>query len=253
VVRTEMLPGLLADRARLVSVTLGNHETGVLQPVAELAEMCNQANLPLHTDAVQVVGKLPVNFRGLGVAAMSIAAHKFRGPVGIGALLLRHDVKMAPLTFGGPHEHALWPGTQAVVLAVGMCTALELWQRDHEAHLRHLAALRDRFETGLRQAAPQVMIHGAAAERLPQTSSVGFPGVDAQMMLMALDSAGVACSVGAACSSDSTELSPTLRAMGLPTEIVAGSLRFSFGATNTLEEIDEAVRRTLHVYGQLRA
>ncbi len=252
VVRADMLSGLLTDKARLVSVTLGNHETGVLQPVGRLAEMCNQAGVPLHTDAVQVVGKLPVSFRGLGVGAMTIAAHKFRGPVGIGALILRHDVKIEPLTFGGPHEQALWPGTQAVALAVGMCTALELWQRDHEAHLRHLAALRDRFEAGLRAAAPEVMIHGSAAERLPQTSSVAFPGVDAQMMLLALDSAGVACSVGAACSSGSTELSPTLRAMGLPTEVVAASLRFSFGATNTLEEIDEAVRRILHVYGQLR-
>lgn len=253
VVRAEMLPGLLTDKARLVSVSLGNHETGVLQPVARLAEMCNQAGVLLHTDAVQVVGKLPVAFRALGVAAMTIGAHKFRGPVGIGALILRHDVKLEPLCFGGPHEQALWPGTPAVVLAVGMCTALELWQREHEAHLRHLTALRDRFEASLRAAAPEVIVHGSGAERLPQTSSVAFPGVDAQMMLLALDSAGVACSVGAACSSGSTELSPTLRAMGLPTEIVAASLRFSFGATNTLEEIDEAVRRIVHVYGQLRA
>jgi len=160
VVRVEMLPGLLSEKTRLVSVTLGNHETGVLQPVGPLAEMCNQAGVPLHTDAVQVAGKLPVDFRALGVAAMSIGAHKFRGPVGIGALILRHDVKIEPITFGGPHEQALWPGTQAVVLAVGMCTALELWQRDHESHLQHLAALRDRFEQSLRSAIPEVIIHG---------------------------------------------------------------------------------------------
>jgi cysteine desulfurase len=239
------------DGARLVSVQLGNHETGVLQPVAELAAICNQAGVPLHTDAVQVVGKLPVSFRGLGVAAMSISAHKFQGPPGIGALLLRDGVPLAPLMFGGHQQEGLRPGTEPVALAIGMATALELWRKEHEEHSRRLTALRDRFECGIRTALPNIVVHGATAERLPQTSNVAFPGHDGEMLRMALDLAGVACSVGSACSSGSTELSPTLRAMGLPNDLVKSSLRFSFGATTTEAEIDEAIGRIAHVCREL--
>ena len=115
---------------RLVSVQLGNHETGVLQPIDQLAAICNQAGVPLHTDAVQVVGKLPVSFRSLGVAAMSITAHKFRGPLGIGALVVRDGVPLRPLMFGGNQQAGLRPGTESAALAVGMATALDLWQRE---------------------------------------------------------------------------------------------------------------------------
>jgi cysteine desulfurase len=251
VVRTELLPGLLTEKARVVSVTLGNHDTGVLQPVPRLAEICNRHGVPLHTDATQVAGKLPVDFHQLGVASMSLGAHKFRGPLGIGALIVRHGVGLRPLMFGGPHQGGLRPGTESVALAVGMLTALEIWQRDQHAYIEHMTSLRDRFEKGLKAGAPSVIIHGAEARRLPNTSNVAFPGPDGQVLLMALDMCGVACSVGSACSSGSMELSPTLRAMGLPNEIVACSLRFSLGATTTEAEIDEAVRRVLHVYGEL--
>jgi cysteine desulfurase len=241
----------LSEQTRLVSVLLGNHETGVLQPVGELAAICQRAGVPLHTDAVQVVGKLPVSFRRLGVAAMTIAAHKFQGPLGIGALIVRNDVPLAPLMFGGHQQSGLRPGTESVALAVGMAVALELWQREQDSHARQLTALRDRFERQLKRSLPDVIVHGEATPRLPQTSNVAFPGLDGQILLMALDLAGVACSVGSACSSGSTELSPTLRAMGLSNDIVACSLRFSFGATTTEAEIDEAVRRILHVCDEL--
>jgi len=252
VVRADQLAGLLSDVTRLVSVTLGNHETGVLQPVAEIAEICDGAGVPMHTDAAQVVGKLPVDFRRLGVAAMGLGGHKFRGPLGIGALIVRDGVPIEPLIFGGPHQSGLRPGTEPVALAVGMRTALEIWEKEQEEHARHLTALRERFEHGLKSGFPGLIVHGAAAERLPHTSNVAFPGLDGQVLLMALDIAGVACSVGSACSSGSTELSPTLRAMGLATDIVGSSLRFSIGATTTEAEIDEAVRRILHVCSQLR-
>jgi cysteine desulfurase len=254
VVRVDQLAPLLdahSSGIRLVSVLLGNHETGVLQPVAELAAICHGANVPLHTDAVQVVGKLPVSFRGLGVAAMSVAAHKFQGPLGIGALIVRHDVALAPLLFGGHQQAGLRPGTESAALALGMATALDLWQRERDEYARRLRLLRDRFEAGLRAGLPDVVVHGVGAERLPQTSNVAFPGLDGQVLLMALDLAGVACSVGSACSSGSTELSPTLRAMELPNALVAASLRFSFGATTTPLEIDEAVRRIVHVVSEL--
>jgi cysteine desulfurase len=252
VVRVEQLPPLLeGELPRLVSVQLGNHETGVLQPVAELAAICNRAGVPLHTDAVQVVGKLPVSFRALGVAALSITAHKFQGPPGIGALVLHDGVPLVPLMFGGHQQEGLRPGTEPVVLAIGMATALELWRKEQDAHARRLTALRDRFEQKLRAALPTIVVHGTGAERLPQTSNVAFPGRDGEMLRMALDLAGVACSVGSACSSGSTELSPTLRAMDLPNGLVTSSLRFSFGATTTEAEIDEAVGRIAHVCREL--
>lgn len=251
VVRVEQLPPLLAADTRLVSVLLANHETGVIQPVEQLAAICNRAGVPMHTDAVQAVGKVTVNFRTLGVAAMSLSAHKFQGPPGVGALIVRQDVRIAPLMFGGHHQSGLRPGTEPVPLAVGMATSLELWHKEQDEHARRLTSLRDCFERQLRTELPGIIFHGTGAERLPQTSSVAFPGLDGETLLMALDLAGVACSIGAACSSGSTELSPTLRAMDLPKELLASSLRFSFGATNTEAEIDEAVRRIVCVCRQL--
>ena len=236
---------------RVVSVTLANHETGVLQPIEQLAAICRAAGVPLHTDAVAAAGKSPINFRKLGVAALSIAAHKFQGPLGIGALVVRHDVTVAPMLFGGHQQEGMRPGTESVALAIGMQTALELWQKEQDAHCRKLAALRDRFESGLKAGRPGVIVHSETVARLPQTSSIAFPGLEGQILLLALDMAGVACSVGSACASGSTELSPTLRAMGLPNEIVASSLRFSLGATTTEVEIDEAVRRILRVCREL--
>lgn len=252
-VRVEQLPPLLTPETVLVSVMLGNHETGVVQPVGELAALCNQQGVPFHTDAVQAIGKMPVSFSELGAAAMTVAAHKFQGPLGIGALVLRRDVPVAPLMFGGHQQAGLRPGTEPVALAVGMATALELCRKEQEDHARRLGALRERFERSLRAAVPDVVIHGESAERLPQTSSAAFPGFDGEMLLMALDLAGVACSVGSACSSGSTELSPTLRAMDLPKDIVASSLRFSLGATTTEAEIDEAVARIGRVCRELGA
>jgi cysteine desulfurase len=252
VAAVDRLEPLLGDQTRLVSVMLANHETGVLQPVADLAAVCQRAGVPLHTDAVAAVGKLPVHFGRLGVAAMSVAAHKFQGPLGIGALVLRHDVHLLPLLFGGHQEGGLRAGTQTVALAIGMQTALELSCREQEEHTRRLTTLRDQFEAGLLAGYPGVAVHGAAAPRLPNTSNVAFPGLEGQILVLALDLAGVACSVGSACASGSSELSPTLRAMGLANDVVASSLRFSLGATTTLSEVDEAVRRVIDVCRQLR-
>jgi len=250
VVRTAELPGLLTSATALVSVLLGSHETGVLQPLAEVARLCAAAHVPLHTDAVQVAGKLPIDFRALGVGALSVAAHKFRGPLGIGALVLRHDYPLRPLLHGGAQQQGLRPGTEAVPLAVGMATALRLWKQEADAHAWHLAELRDRFERELQAAQPGLVINGSRAARLPNTSNVAFPGLDGQVLLVAFDVAGVACSAGSACKSGSSELSPTLRAMGVPPEVLAGSLRFSLGGTTTAEEIDTAVRRIADVCRQ---
>ena len=253
IVRTERLRALLAPETRLVSVIAANHEIGTIQPIEELAAICAEFGVPLHTDAVQRAGKLPVDFRSLGVAAMTVAAHKFHGPLGIGALIVRGDVPIQPVLFGGHQQEGLRPGTESIALAVGMRTALEVFQREQDEALRRTTTLRERFESGLRAGWPGLIVHGADAPRLPNTSNVAFPGLDAQVLFTALDTGGVACSVGSACASGSSELSPTLLALGLPKDIVRSSLRFSTGSTTTQAEIDEAVRRILDVCAQVRA
>jgi cysteine desulfurase len=250
-VRPERLNELLRPDTQVVSVMLANHDTGVLQPVEELAQTCRRAGVPMHTDAVQMAGKLPVDFRSLGVDALSVAAHKFQGPLGIGGLLLRPDVPIWPIHYGGHQQSGLRPGTESVALTIGMLTALELWQAEHEDHFARLSALRDHFEARLRAGFPNLVVNGSDAQRLPNTANVAFPGLDGQVLVMALDLSGVACSVGSACSSGSTELSPTLLAMNLPKEIVSSSLRFSLGATTTESQVDEAVSRILNVVGEL--
>jgi len=252
VIRLDQLEAFLTPETRLVSVMLANHETGVIQPVEQVVRICQRQDVPVHTDAVQAIGKIPVHFRRLGVAAMSLAAHKFQGPPGIGALICRADVPILPILYGGHQQEGLRPGTEPVALVVGMRTALELWQKEAAEEARRLTLLRQRFEGSLRKALPGIVVHGEDAPRLPQTSSIAFPGFDAQMLLLALDRAGVMCSIGSACSSGTAEPSPTLRAMGLPKELVSASLRFSFGATTTEAEIDEAVRRIIAVVENLK-
>jgi cysteine desulfurase len=226
---------------RLVSVMLANNETGVIQPVAEIVRRCNAANVPVHTDAAQAVGKMPVSFQELGVAAMTVAPHKFYGPRGIGALLVRHNVAVNPLLYGAAQQLGLRPGTESVAPAIGFLAALKAWHRDQHKRPRHLSELRDHFETAIKNLYPQVLINGERAERLPHTSNIAFPGHDRQALMMALDLAGICCSTGSACASGSSEPSPTLLAMNLPPEIVSSSLRFSFGVTTTAEEIDQAI------------
>ncbi len=251
VVRRGRLAQLLRPDTQIVSTMLANHDTGVLQPVEEMAKACRALGVPIHTDAVQMVGKLPIDFGSLGVDALTIAAHKFQGPLGIGALLLRGDAPIWPIHYGGHQQSGIRPGTESVALTVGMLTALELWQAEHEDHAARLGALRDRLESRLRAGFPGLVVNGSDVERLPNTANLAFPGLDGQVLLMALDLSGVACSVGSACSAGSTELSPTLLAMNLPKEVVSSSLRFSLGATTTESQIDEAVGRILNVVGEL--
>ncbi len=253
VVCIEQMDELFADEvATVATVMLGNNETGVLQPVAEAARQCNQHGVPIHTDAVQVVGKLPVNFAELGTATLAFSAHKFHGPPGIGGMLVRGDVELQPILYGGFQQGGMRPGTEPVALIVGMRKALEIWRQDCDERLQRLTALRNRFEAMLRTRLSDMIVHGAAAHRLPHTSNVSFPGLDRRALAMALDLEGVACSTGSACASGSSEPSPVLLAMGLSDEIVGGSLRFSLGATTTEKEIDAAIERVVSVVQRLR-
>ena len=243
---------ILRLSTRLVSVMLGNNETGVVEPVAEIAAECRRRGIFVHTDAVQAVGKIGVDFRALGVDAMTVAAHKFHGPTGIGGLALRHGVEVRPLLVGGFQQSGLRPGTESPLLVAGMLAALEAWHREASARTHHLATLRDELQRRLVAACGPTVVHGAAVERLPQTLNIAFVGLDRQALFVALDAAGVACSTGSACASGSSEPSPTLVAMGCPEAEISGSLRFSVGATTTAAEVAEGATRISRVVNELR-
>ncbi|RCS52715.1 cysteine desulfurase [Bremerella cremea] len=254
VVQYEELGNWLTEPTRLVSVMLANNETGVLQPVSEIAAICRHRQVPLHVDAVQGIGKIPVNFRSLQASAMTISPHKFHGPRGIGALVLDDRVKLNPTMFGGSQQLAMRPGTESVELAIGFQKALELALTALPTAGLRMQSQRDRLETSLLgELGPEAMvINGAQALRLPHTSNLAFPGIDRQALVMALDMAGVACSTGSACASGSSEPSPTLIAMGLNEEVISGSIRLSLSRETTEEEIDKLVFHISNCVKRLR-
>lgn len=252
VVDLAQLEPLLAPPTRIVSVMLANNETGVLQPVAEIAARCRAAGIAIHTDAVQVVGKLPVDFTALGVDALSLSAHKFHGPPGVGLLIVRHGISLAPLMHGGRQQDSARPGTEPLALAVGLATALSCWSRDTEARLERWRSMQRQLEHVLQAADPTAVFQGADARRLPHTVCVSFPGLDRQSLMMALDLVGVASSTGSACASGASEPSPTLIAMGRPRAEIDSAIRLSFGATTTEGELIEASERISSVLKRLR-
>lgn len=227
---------------QLVCVMLANHETGAIQPVQSIANAL-PATAALHCDAAQAVGKIAVNFRELGATTLTATAHKFGGPRGIGVLLARRGTRLRPLLFGGHQEQGRRPGTEPLPLAVGMAAALETRIRNMEANHARLLALRQRLWTNLHTGAAPAVLNGpeiGATDVVPGTINVSFPGCRADLLLMALDLAGIACSTGSACSSGSLLPSPVLRAMGLPEEALRSALRFSFCADLDPAELDRA-------------
>jgi cysteine desulfurase len=236
---------------RLISVMLANNETGVLQPVKEIAQMCRRHGILVHSDAVQAVGKIPVNFRDLEVDAMSFTAHKFSGPRGIGGLLLRSGIGLQPILFGGFQQMSLRPGTEDVALVAGMDKALHLFHDDPRA-MERVRSLRDDLQSAIQSEIPETVVIGADQPRVPPTLNIAFPGIDRQAFLMAADIAGLAVSTGSACASGSSEMSPVLMAMRLPEEVISGAIRISLGVSNTEAEIVDSSRRILNIVNNLR-
>ena len=231
----------LLRNPRLVSVMLANNETGVVQPVERLAERARQAGAWFHTDAVQAVGKVPVDFRQLnasGVNAMTFSAHKLGGPKGAAALVVDKRVDLEPLIAGGGHERGLRSGTENVAAIVGFGVACELAIDRMAANASRLLALRERLETGLREMGAVLFGFGADAERLPNTIYFAFSDIDGETLVGQLDRAGYAVASGAACSSANPETSHVLRAMGVMPDIARGAVRVSLGAANTRDHIE---------------
>ena len=237
---------------RLVTLILAHNETGVVQNVRPIAAECAARSIPFHVDAVQAVGKVPINFHDLGVTSLALDAHKFYGPRGIGALLLKRGVKLAPSAFGGHQESGRRPGTEVVPLIAGMAKALEMFHAEQERRVPHTRALRDQLEQRLAALCPPVVLNGSREKRLPNTLNAAFPGADGEALLVALDLAGIACSLGSTCASGSAEPAPVLLAMNRPKEVWHSSVRFSVGIENTPEEIDRAADVIAAIVNRLR-
>ena len=226
---------------RLVCLMLANHETGTVQPVRHVAKT-RPKGVALHCDAAQAVGKIPIDFRDLGATTLTASAHKFGGPMGVGLLLVKRNSHLSALMFGGHQQGGKRPGTEPVALAVGLAAALAHAVRGMEANRAKVEGLRTRLLGKLRDTVPRVEVNGDP-DGLPTTLNVSFPGCRADVLLVSLDLAGVACSTGSACSSGSLLPSPVLAAMGVGDDRLRSAIRFSLGPTLTEADIDDAAGR----------
>jgi cysteine desulfurase len=253
VVSPEAIGDAVTDATALVSVMHANNEVGTVQPVASIAALAHEHGALMHTDAVQSAGKIPVSARVLGVDLLSIAAHKFYGPKGVGALWIRRGVRLTHQMTGGRQERNRRAGTENVPALVGMGVAARLAMDALDGYHRRMGALRDRLEAGVIRDVPHTTVNGAPGERVPNTTNISFERVEAESLLIALDLEGIAVSTGSACSSGTLEPSHVLQAMGLGSARAQSSLRFSLGVANTEAEIDRVLSVLPSLVHKLRA
>lgn len=232
----------ITDDTALVSVMHANNEIGTIQPLAEIVQIAKAHGALVHTDAVQSAGKIPVNVKALGVDLLSISAHKFYGPKGMGALWLRKGVRLSPFVTGGRQERNRRAGTENVPAIVGFGTAAQIAGAKMREEASRMKALRDRLEQGLLDAVPGAARNGDAEPRVPNTSNISFDRIESESLLIGLDLEGIAVSSGSACSSGTLEPSHVLKAMGLPHLRTLSSIRFSFGTSNTDADVDRVLR-----------
>ena len=253
IVNPDRLREAITHDTALVSVMHANNEIGTVQPVAELAAIARERGALFHTDAVQSAGKLPIDVQALGVDLLSIAAHKFYGPKGAGALWVKRGVRLLPFVTGGKQERSRRAGTENVPALIGLGVAADVARRKIETEGPRLAALRDRLEAGILSSISGTERNGAAAPRVPNTTNISVDRVEAESLLIGLDLAGIAVSSGSACSSGTLEPSHVLKAMGYPHARTLGSIRFSLGASNTEADIDRVIAALPPIVEKLRS
>jgi cysteine desulfurase len=237
----------------LITIMHANNELGTIQPLEALGNLARERDIYFHTDAVQSVGKIPVDVQKLGVDLLSLSAHKLNGPKGVGALYVRKGTILRPLMHGGHHERDRRPGTENVAGIVGLGAAAEIARAHLAEEAKRVAALRDRLETGILTTVPDVSANGDPAHRVPNTANLTFDFVEGEGFTIATDLRGIACSTGSACSSGSVEPSHVLTAIGLKPDQARASIRFSLGRFNTDEDVTTALRVLPAVVEQLRS
>ncbi|HSZ19736.1 MAG TPA: cysteine desulfurase NifS [Candidatus Acidoferrum sp.] len=251
-VRPEDVRNAIRPETALISLMLANNEIGTIEPIEEIGKIAAGKGIVFHTDAVQAAGKIPIDVNKLGVDLLSISAHKFCGPKGVGALYIRKGTLLGPLMYGGHSERDRRPGTEDVAAIAGMGKAADLALAGLANDSKRVRKLRDRLEQGLLGRVPHSWVNGARAPRAPNTANLTFPFIEGESMVIALDLKGIACSTGAACSSGALEPSHVLMALSLAPEDARATLRLSLGHQTTDEEIDFALETIPPVIERLR-
>jgi len=252
VVDPEELRDAIRPHTALITVMHANNELGTIQPLAEIGRIATQNDVYFHTDAVQSVGKIPVDVKVLGVDLLSLSGHKLYAPKGIGALYIRSGTRLKQLLYGGHHQRGFRPGTENVPGIVALGKAAELARLSLEEDAARISGLRDQLEQGLVSRVPHARINAAEAPRTPNTSNITFPGIEGEALIIALDMKGIACSTGAACSSGAVEPSHVLTSIGLSADDARASIRFSLGRHISSAEIEYALDTIPAAVAQLR-
>ena len=251
-VSLEALDAALGERPAVVSIMWVNNEVGVVQPVAEIARRCRDAEVVFHTDAVQAFGKLPVSMGELPCTLLTLSGHKIGAPKGIGALVVRDRKAVEAIIHGGGQQYGIRPGTENVAGAVALGRAALLAAREQAKEAARLHQLRERLAERLLQVVPELTVNGDGSDRAPHVLNVSIAGADSEALLMHLDLAGVAASSGSACSTGSVEPSHVLVAMGVPRDLALGAIRFSFGHESTVEDVDRVAEVMPAVVAKVR-
>jgi cysteine desulfurase len=242
----------LSEDTAIVSIMWANNESGVIFPIEEIGGVLREKNIVFHTDAVQAVGKIPIDLKNVDVDMLSISGHKFHGPKGVGALYLRKGTKYSPFLIGGHQEKGRRGGTENVASIIGLGKASELAAANLSDKRIRVKQLRDKLETGLLNRIPNAMVNGDRENRLPNTTSIAFEYVEGESILLLMDEFGICASSGSACTSGSLEPSHVLRAMGVPFTAAHGSIRFSLSMYNTEEEINFIIEKLPPIIERLR-
>ncbi|HSO82304.1 cysteine desulfurase NifS [Thiocapsa sp.] len=243
---------LLSDRVAIVSVMWANNESGTLFPVQEMAELAKSAGVLFHTDAVQAVGKLPIDLKDTAIDMLSVSGHKLHAPKGIGVLYLRRNTRFRPLLRGGHQERGRRAGTENSASIVGLGKACEMAMEHMDDEKIRVRAMRDRLEQGILAAVPNCFVTGDPTNRLPNTSNIAFEYIEGEAILLLLNKLGIAASSGSACTSGSLEPSHVMRAMGIPFTAAHGTTRFSLSRYNRMEEIDRVIEAVPPIVAKLR-
>ena len=231
----------------------GNNEVGTVQKISEIAKICNEQKIPFHTDAVQAVGKIPIDVKELGIDLLSISSHKLHGPKGIGALFIKNGVKIDPVILGGGQEHGLRSGTENVANIVGFGKACEIAKNNLNENIEYVTKLRDLLIEKVLHEIPEVTLNGDSEYRLPNNAHFTFLGVNGEDLIIKLDEYGIAASTGSACSVNTQRASHVLQAMGFSHEQITGSLRLTVGIFNNEKDIEQTVTSLKTIVKELRS
>jgi cysteine desulfurase len=251
-VHPEDVEKAITDKTVLITIMHANNEIGTIQPIAEIGKIAREHGIYFHTDAVQSVGKIPVDVKSMNVDMLSLSSHKLYGPKGIGALYIKKGVRLEPIIHGGGHERGLRPGTENVPAIVGLGKACEISEKNLDKDMEHLKKLRDKLIDSVLEQNEEAYLNGHRTQRLPGNVNFRFTGIEGESLILHLDSKGIAASTGSACSSIKLEPSAVLMAIGLKEVEAHGSLRLSLGRENTEEDVDYTIKAIKEVVDTLR-